>query len=535
MIKAAAFVAACAAAAGSHAQSASDTMSNPAASPESTSASPAASLVSLALPASSASTTAARGLLRGIPTGRPVQKQSVTPAALTSLVNTAEPQLLQAIGAPKCTVGIASLGYHTIGGHGEPTVAETAVMLPSGAGCTGPHPVVLVAHGTSSDKNDDQSNLAGDIDGEIESLETAAVFAAQGYIVVMPNYAGYAGSSLPYAPFLNGDQQAADMIDALRAARLSYPEILRNAVHGKLYVTGYSQGGYVAMATLRAMQRLPLEFHPAAVATGSGPYALSLTVDKEIEGAPSAQAPLLFDLLVDSYQASYGNVFAQPGDVFAAQYATRAPGLLPGAASEATLFADNVLPENALFQSGSLPPPDLSNPDTAAVNQAGFDPRNFFLSTSYRAALTADIAANPCSERTSGQPIANCKPASGLRQDALRNTLLDFRPRVPLLMCGAHSDAVVYFQNTQVAAQYFQQHGVRASQLTVVDVDPGTAAPAGPFAALQGGFAAAHAQDAAALAGKPGGALQLESDVHVLAAPFCALAARSFFDAQDAQ
>jgi dienelactone hydrolase len=43
------------------------------------------------------------------------------------------------------------------------------------------------------------------------------------------------------------------MIDALRAARSSFAAIgARDS--GKLMVTGYSQGGYVALATQRAMQ-----------------------------------------------------------------------------------------------------------------------------------------------------------------------------------------------------------------------------------------------------------------------------------------
>jgi predicted esterase len=43
------------------------------------------------------------------------------------------------------------------------------------------------------------------------------------------------------------------MIDALRAARASFATIgARDS--GKLMLAGYSQGGYVALATQRAMQ-----------------------------------------------------------------------------------------------------------------------------------------------------------------------------------------------------------------------------------------------------------------------------------------
>ena len=46
------------------------------------------------------------------------------------------------------------------------------------------------------------------------------------------------------------------MIDILTAARTALPNTMSSATsdNGKLFVTGYSQGGHVAMATQRAMQ-----------------------------------------------------------------------------------------------------------------------------------------------------------------------------------------------------------------------------------------------------------------------------------------
>ena len=79
------------------------------------------------------------------------------------------------------------------------------------------------------------------------------MFAAQGFIVVAPNYAGYDKSTLPYHPYLNGDQQGKDMVDALTAARKTFP-LIDASDAGSLFVTGYSQGGYVALAAHRELQ-----------------------------------------------------------------------------------------------------------------------------------------------------------------------------------------------------------------------------------------------------------------------------------------
>ena len=78
----------------------------------------------------------------------------------------------------------------------------------------------------------------------------ALFFAARGYIVVAPNYAGYDTSTLPYHPYLVAAQQSKDMIDALIASRSALPNIALVSDNGQLFITGYSQGGYVAMATL---------------------------------------------------------------------------------------------------------------------------------------------------------------------------------------------------------------------------------------------------------------------------------------------
>src|SRR3984893_1534637 len=167
--------------------------------------------------------------------------------------------LLAVAGPPACGVDFYHIEYNTVGGAGEKTTASGALLVPTGAApaCSGPRPIVLYAHGTQTDKNANLADITNT--NNAEGALIAAVFAAHGYIVVAPNYAGYDTSTLAYHPFLNGDQQSKDMIDALTAARTALPRVSSPAGTaisdgGKLFVTGYSQGGYVAMATHKAMQ-----------------------------------------------------------------------------------------------------------------------------------------------------------------------------------------------------------------------------------------------------------------------------------------
>src|SRR5277367_5801555 len=181
----------------------------------------------------------------------------------------ANQQLLGLSGAPVCDILMYHIEYATVGGANEPTTASGALMVPTGLGakCTGARPIVLYAHGTTTDRAFDMTNLQN-----AETLFLAALFASQGYIVVAPNYAGYDTSTLSYHPYLNGDQQSKDMIDSLAAARSAYATA-STSDNGKVFITGYSQGGYVAMATHKAMQAAGTVV--TAAAPMSGPYALA--------------------------------------------------------------------------------------------------------------------------------------------------------------------------------------------------------------------------------------------------------------------
>jgi len=226
-------------------------------------------------------------------------------------------ELLTLAYSPICTVNVYELSYETIGAKSELTTSTGALMVPSGTSvnCQGPRPIVEYAHGTTPIKNYDMAQLTGS-NASSEGLILAALFAAEGYIVVAPNYAGYDTSTLTYHPYLVGAQQAAEMMDALTAARGALPVSLAPTVsdNQKLFVTGYSQGGYVAMAASRAMQAAGQAV--TASAPMSGPYALAAFGDAIFLGQVNGSATENVALLVNGYQNAYGNLYSAPTDVF---------------------------------------------------------------------------------------------------------------------------------------------------------------------------------------------------------------------------
>lgn len=448
-------------------------------------------------------------------------------------------QLLTLGGIPVCDIAVYHLKYETVGGRGEPTTASSALMVPAGLDprCRGDRPMLLYAHGTSTEL---AFNIADfQTNDNAEGLLLATFFASQGYIVVAPNFAGYDTSSLAYHPYLVADQQSKDMIDALRSARAALPlaGALVTQDSGRLFITGYSQGGYVAMATQRALEAMGEPV--AASAPMSGPYALAAFVDALFEGRVNTDATATSAFLITAYQHAYGNIYTDPTDVFEPSYATGIDSLLPTTVSRSQLYATGKLPQAALFSS-TPPTPDYASmtPATspaflAPIFALGFGSGNL-ITNAYRLNYLNDATQNP----DGGFPVATTGlPAAGstlaLREALKNNDLRDWVPTAPTLLCGGNEDPTVFWLNTQLMQQYWLSHAPAAALISVLDLEEQGTPPG--YAGLQTGFAAAKTLVAVgAIRGgaTDGGAAAVAAAYHTqLVAPFCLGAVVSFFSA----
>jgi prolyl oligopeptidase family protein len=454
-------------------------------------------------------------------------------ALLTELELPLNQLLLSVSSAPLCDVLFYHIEYATVGGAGEATSASAVFMVPTGPGanCTGSRPFVLYAHGTTTDRDYNMADLQN-----AETLSLAALFASQGYVVVAPNYAGYDTSTLPYHPYLIADQQSKDMIDALTAARTALPLASLTTVkdNGQLFITGYSQGGYVAMATHRAMQAAGMNV--TASAPMSGPYALAAFVDAVFYGQVNGGATVSSTLLLTAYQAAYGNIYSDATEVFEPQYAAGIQTLLPTTTPRSQLYAQGKLPEFALFsltppaaEFAALTPPS-SPANLAEVFALGFGAGNL-LQNSYRLSYLQDAQAHPDGgfpALTTG--VAAATPALPWRQALQRNDLRNWVPAAPVLLCGGDADPLVFWLNTQLMQNYWTAQA--ATDLSVLDLEAGAAAN-DPYANLKQDFAIAKALIAASAISQgatDGGALAVAEAYHaMLVAPFCFAATRSFF------
>jgi hypothetical protein len=476
----------------------------------------------------------------------PLRIASVDAAAFTAQINGTPSggALLTVAGTPICGVDFYYITFWTVGGAGETTESSGALMVPTGAApaCSGPRPIVLYAHGTAFEKAFNIADITNT--SNTEGALIAATFAAQGYIVVAPNYAGYDISTLGYHPFLNRSQQSGEMIDALTAARTALPTTFASSTtdSGKLFITGYSQGGYVAMATERALE---LAGKPVTAAVPmSGPYALEALFDAAFFGDVNLGSTLFTPLVTTSYQHAYKNIYTATSDFYSSTYATGIDTLMPTTLTPYTdLYTQGLLPQSALFDSTTpvvpgltalLAVPSNKNDPRTPLFAAGFG-SPFLINNSARVDYAIDAAGNPDGTATGGAELAAKAPTYGLRLDLYNNDMRNggWAPTAPTLLCGGENDPTVFFSvDTLTMAAFWST--LPTGVVTVLDVDP-SAGPAGPYALIQAGFQASQLEEYTALVSSGLSATkaqeQLLENYHGTSVPpFCSLAARTFFD-----
>lgn len=467
----------------------------------------------------------------------PPRITSLTAADFTASLqaSTSGQGLQQLAGNPVCGVDVQYIKYGTVGGANEATNATGALMVPTGsdARCSGARPIVLYAHGTNISKRYNLADFSDNTNPAYsEALVLAALYVAQGYIVVAPNYAGYDSSPLSYHPYLNADQQSKEMMDALSAAKKALPTLQSpTSASAKLFITGYSQGGHVAMATHRAMQAAGIPV--TASAPMSGPYALAAQSDATFYGNVNAGSTIFSPLIFTSFQKAYGNLYSAPSDIYESAYATGIESLMPGIYDFSSIVSAGKLPQLALFSNTPPAPafaaitPPTGTGATDALFAAGFGPNNL-IKNSARMSYLADAASSPdgvVPSFTNGAPAAN--PQNPLRIAAKKNDLRGWTPAAPVLLCAGSGDPTVFYAlNTGVMGALWA--GLPVGRVTVLNVDSAVTGPADPFAAAKVGFA--NAKTATATAAGANAAAAVTAVYHGgLVPPYCNAAARGFF------
>lgn len=147
---------------------------------------------------------------------------------------------------------------------GQVIEASGLVFFP--AGRTDPSPVLSLQHGTTFSKNDVPST-----GGHMTGME---LFAAAGFVTLMPDYIGYGMSSSVFHPYYDKEHAASTVMDMIAAVK-ELASQHRMKISNDVYLAGYSEGGYVTMATAEFIHnKRPEGIELKAVAAGAGGYDL---------------------------------------------------------------------------------------------------------------------------------------------------------------------------------------------------------------------------------------------------------------------
>ncbi len=158
------------------------------------------------------------------------------------------------------------INYTTTNTDGTKITASGAVIIPTNASAA--LPLLSMQHGTILNDDDAPSYFGAGS----EAYTLGSLFASQGYIIAAPDYIGYGASKNMPHTYEHRNGLATASLDMLRATR---EFLAQNGVNWdqRLFVAGYSEGGYATMALQKKIEEeTRSEFNLVASACGAGAY-----------------------------------------------------------------------------------------------------------------------------------------------------------------------------------------------------------------------------------------------------------------------
>ena len=177
---------------------------------------------------------------------------------------------------PSYAVQAYRLSYLTLDGQGQEILASALLAIPQKP-ANALSPVLSYQHATITLQANAPSNLA-------DLGSPPVVLASLGYIVLAADYVGYGVSKGAAHPYLLSAPSASAVIDLLTAAKY-WRQTQHIPDNKQLFLTGYSEGGYVTMAAHRALQA-GNSLHRnelVRVLAGAGPYNVLVTLDEQLK------------------------------------------------------------------------------------------------------------------------------------------------------------------------------------------------------------------------------------------------------------
>lgn len=351
------------------------------------------------------------------PAPAPVEEKSLVEATLTSSRAAAELQFFVQLSGLNVDpailandVDIYNVVYKTTYKDDE-IEASGLIILPK---ATTAVPMVSFHHGTIVQQSQAPSAQTT-TSAEIISY---AALASMGFVTVVPDMIGFGVSKDIFHPYYVEEPTTAAVLDMLDAA-VELAEEKKIDFNGKLFLAGYSQGGYTTLATHKALEANPSEdLQLVASFPGAGGYDIT-SMQEYFFGLDTYKDPYYLAYVGMSYQSYYND----PGLIssfFNEPYASRIPALFDGVNTPGAINAE--------------------------------------LTDSISVLVTEDIL-----------DYTNSNPAfESLRDKFEENSLVDWKPTLPVFLYHGDADVTVPYQNSELTHQAFLDNGASAETVQLI-------------------------------------------------------------------
>ena len=255
-----------------------------------------------------------------------------------------------------------------------------------------------------------------------------AALSSSGFITVVPDFIGFGESSVYFHPYYVEEATASAIIDNLKAAReLALEKSLK--YNDRLFLAGYSQGGYATMATHKSLEETPVDhFNLIASFPAAGGYDVK-GVQEYFFSQSTYSQPYYMPYVALAYKSYYGWNESLLPQFFQEPYASRIPTLFNGTNT------------------------------SSAINAA--------LTTDVSAFIQEDLRLH----------IDEKDEYAFLVTAFEDNSLLNWTPKIKMFMYHGDADVTVPYQNSVDTYQHFLDNGASSNTVqffTIEGADHGT-------------------------------------------------------------
>jgi hypothetical protein len=320
-------------------------------------------------------------------------------------------------------IELKKIVYTTIDVKGRPVNVSGLVAWPTGGA---PNGLVVFCHGTIQDRRTSPSRWKGKADGSEAETATYA-FATGGYAVVIPDYLGLGDhkAAHPYPLSVTNARSARDSIVPARmlAMQTGYK------IGPKLFVTGYSEGGGIAMALTKDLESIGGSgFKIERSAPASGPYDMTGATREFLLKEPTDQLGMGVRLYLLSYATYY---FRKEKNIRITNYFKTAMANSIWLNYNTTVSDENLIKRLMITAT-------LMRPKNAVRN---------LLTPQFVKKLEAMDTSDP------------------LIAELAKNNVYDWSPRTPMLLINLEGDGVVNPENTTSAMRAMRARGIGRDKL----------------------------------------------------------------------